>query len=277
MPDNRRFIHKSSLGQNFLVDKNILYKIIEYADISPQDVILEVGSGMGVLTRELAVSGCRRVLSVEIDNRLKEHLIPLEREFSNLSIMWTDAVKLDYSSLSAPLPNKMIANIPYNITTPLLWKILSSSICERLDYFLLMVQKEASDRICADPGTKERYPLGITIDAIGRAKPLHRIPPQAFRPIPRVDSVLLEIRIDKQPSEEYLPSDPRWNRMLRTAFSQRRKKLVNNLGNIIKDISKQDIMQMMEDIEIDPASRAEELTTSNWILFYKALRDHIEI
>lgn len=277
MGDSRRFIHKSTLGQNFLVDKNILYKIIEYADIAPQDVILEVGSGMGVLTRELAASGCRRVLSVEIDNRLKEYLTPLEAEFANLSILWADAVKLDYSSLPEPLPNKMIANIPYNITTPLLWTILSSSICKKLDYFLLMVQKEASERICAPPGTKERYPLGITIDAIGHAKPLHKIPPQAFRPIPRVDSVLLEIIIDKRTSEEYLPSDPGWNRILRTAFSQRRKKLVNNLGTIIKDITKQDIMKIMEDIELDPASRAEELTTENWILFYKALRDHTDI
>lgn len=277
MPDNQRFTHKSTLGQNFLVDKNILYKIIEYADISPQDVILEVGSGMGVLTRELAASGCRRVLSVEIDKRLQQYLTPMEGEFTNLSIMWADAVKLDYSSLMDPLPNKMIANIPYNITTPLLWTILSSSICNKLDYFLLMVQKEASDRICAPPGTKERYPLGITIDAIGHAKALHKIPPQAFRPIPRVDSVLLEIKIDKQNSEEYLPSDPRWNRLLRTAFSQRRKKLVNNLGTIIKDITKPDIIQLMGNIEIDPASRAEELTTKHWIMFYKVLRNYIAI
>lgn len=272
MQDQSKFINKKSLGQNFLIDKNILRKIVEYADLSPEDVILEVGSGMGILTRELASAGCRQVYSLEVDKRLERYLLPLENEHPEITIIWGDAVQFAYSTQLNPTPNKMIANIPYHITTPLLWNIITSLGDKGLNYFLLMVQKEAAERLCASPGTKERYPLGITIDAIGKAKRLLNVPPQAFRPIPRVDSSLLEIRINR---EFHIVSDPCWKRMLRTAFSHRRKKMVNNLIPIMRSIDKSDLGKILETLGIKASSRSEQLTTEQWLQFYRKIRTFI--
>lgn len=265
------FIHKTSLGQNFLVDKNILGKILEYAAVSSMDVILEVGSGMGVLTSELASSGCRKVYSIEIDRRLDPFLAPLKEKYSNLSIIWADAVKYDFGKMD-PFPTKMVANIPYNITTPLLWELITIPESKQLNYFLIMVQKEAAERICAPPGTKERYPLGITIEAMGKARILRTIPPRAFRPIPKVESALLEIRINKEFSYAY---DRIWRNMLKTGFAQRRKKLANNLITMSGKLDKDILAQLMEKLKIDALSRAEQLSTEEWIKLYEGLKSVI--
>lgn len=267
------FVHKTSLGQNFLIDRNILGKIVENANISNDDVILEVGSGMGILTRELALKGCHKLYSLEIDKRLEEYLLPLEEEFSNLSLIWTDAVRFDYSSRLDPLPNKMIANLPYHITTPLLWKIFTSLVDKGLNYFILMLQKEAAERLCARPGTKERYPLGITIDAMGTAKPIMKVSPQSFRPVPRVDSVLLEIKLHK---DFQLGSDPTWKRMLRAAFTQRRKTLINNLIPFIESIGKADLGKIMLELGIDVQKRPEQLTTDQWLNCFKVIGPYMK-
>lgn len=267
------FIHKTSLGQNFLIDRNILGKIVEYSNISSHDVVLEVGSGMGILTRELALKGCQKLYSLEIDKRLEEYLLPLEEEFSNLSLIWTDAVKFDYSCRLDPLPNKMIANLPYHITTPLLWKIITTLVDKGLNYFILMVQKEAAERLCAPPGTKERYPLGITIDAMGTAKPLLKVSPQSFRPIPRVDSILLEIKLH---NNFQLGSDPTWKNMLRTAFAQRRKTLLNNLVPFIESIGKADLGKIMSELGIDGRNRPEQLTTDQWLNCFKMIGPYMK-
>jgi len=271
MSEKPSFIHKTSLGQNFLVDRNILGKIINYADITTQDVVLEVGSGMGILTAELASSGCRKVYSIEIDRRLDPFLAPLQHKYSNLSIIWEDAVKYPFETMD-PFPTKMVANIPYNITTPLLWNILIASQSKGLSYFLLMLQKEAAERICASPCTKERYPLGITIEAIGRAKTLLGVSRMAFRPIPKVKSVLLEIKIENKFHDIYTLS---WRKMLKAAFSQRRKKLVNNLVPLLGDMDKNILGQLLKDLGIDAASRAEQLTTPQWIKLHMAIRGKI--
>ncbi len=273
MKDKSLFIHKTSLGQNFLIDRNILGKIVKYANISSDDVVLEVGSGMGILTRELALQGCQRLYSLEIDKRLEEYLLPLEEEFPNLSVIWTDAVKFDYSCRLVPLPNKVIANLPYHITTPLLWKIVSTLVDKGLNYFILMVQKEAAERLCARPGTKERYPLGITIDAMGTAKPLMKVSPQSFRPIPRVDSILLEIKLHK---DLQLGSDPTWKKMLRTAFAQRRKTLLNNLVPFIESMEKAELGKIMLELGIDERCRPEQLTTDQWLNCFKVIGPYIK-
>ena len=186
MVERKPFRHKKSLGQNFLADRNILRKIVERAAPAPGDVLLEVGAGQGVLTRELLASPCAFLYSMEIDRGLEPFLsdIPLLHP-ARFRLIWGDALEADFSLLS-PAPDKVVANIPYNITTPLLWKLLET--LPSAAYFLLMVQKEAADRMIAPPATKERYPLGVTLELTGSVRNVLNVPPTAFRPVRAVNS-----------------------------------------------------------------------------------------
>ena len=237
-------------GQNFLIDKNILACIIRRADLSPDDVILEIGPGHGVLTRALLAENVKCVHAVEIDERMRPELEDIAGNDSRLTLHWGDAVKFDYSSLS-PFPNKVIANIPYNITTPLLWELLRFA-ARGMKYHLYMLQKESAMRIIAPEDTKERYPLGITVQAMGHAVIVRNVPRECFRPVPNVDSVLAEIVLEKNFE---LACDSLWSEILHRGFSHRRKTLSNNL----KDFA---------DVLNYGSMRAEDLTVNEWLEIY---------
>ena len=180
-------------GQNFLIDRNILAFMISRADLNESDCILEIGAGHGVLTREILSQKIKCLHSIELDERLRPELEDLAANSPALSLHWSDAVKFNYDSLN-PFPNKIIANIPYNITTPLIYELIKHS---GIKYYLLMLQKESAERLTAKPDTKARYPLGIIIELMGHAEIIHKVPRNCFRPIPKVDSALVEIRINK--------------------------------------------------------------------------------
>ncbi len=265
--EEKVFKNKKSLGQNFLVDRNILHHILEQADISSADTILEIGAGQGVLTRELAASPCTFLFSVEIDEGLSEYLRDITLLYpSTFSLLWGDALAVDYSSLS-PAPTKVVANIPYNITTPLLWRLLEQLPEAGTDYFLLMVQKEAAERITASPGTKERYPLGITLELMGKARSVRTVHPRSFRPAPAVESSLLEIRLSGQ--HLCLPKDSLWRALLRSGFAQRRKKLSNNLRLFRPSVCWREVF---ESAEIEENARAEELTAEQWLALWGGMK-----
>ena len=261
------FRHNTDLGQNFLVDSSILDDIVERAQAGPGQTILEVGAGQGVLTRRLAQSGCR-LFAVEIDRRLQEPLEELEGLFPNLTLIWGDAVQLDYPSLLSVRPQKVIANIPYHITTPLLWKLLEDLAPEGLSYLLLMVQKEAADRLTAPAGTKMRYPLGVTLELMGKARRLRRVPPGAFRPMPRVDSALIEITLDRRLD---LARNLFWRKLLAGAFAQRRKTLANNLQAALK-LSRQSLTDVLLELGLNEKVRAEEIDGPSWLRLSEKLR-----
>ncbi len=260
------FTPRTSLGQNFLVNLDIVRRTVERADISEDDVILEVGPGQGVLTREILNSPCRHLHSVEIDRRLEPFLADLIDE-PRFSLHWGDGVTFDYENLD-PIPNKVVANIPYHVTTPLIWSIMESLAVKGLSYMILMVQKEAADRLVAPRNTKERYPLGITVEAMGRAKTFMKVSPGSFRPVPRVSSALVEIELNQR---QDLPGDELWRKILRTSFSQRRKKLINNLISMGWD--KDTLISWLEISEIPPSARAEELTVEQWLALLKLAKD----
>lgn len=252
------FAPRTSLGQNFLVNLDIVRKTVERADISDQDVILEIGPGQGVLTRAILGSPCRHLHSIEIDRRLEPYLSDLtdERRFS---LHWGDGVTFPYDELN-PIPNKVVANIPYHVTTPLIWSIMESLATKGLSYMILMVQKEAADRLVAPKNTKERYPLGITIEAMGKAKTFMKVSPGSFRPIPRVSSALVEIEIHRRTE---LPQNHLWRKLMKASFAQRRKKLVNNLTALGW---KKDLLESwLEESDIPTASRAEDLSCDQWL------------
>ncbi|MBR1658428.1 MAG: ribosomal RNA small subunit methyltransferase A [Synergistaceae bacterium] len=242
-------------GQNFLVDRNILGCIIRRAELSPDDVILEIGAGHGVLTRAILQEGVKHVHSVEIDERLRPELEALENEYSALNVHWGDAVRFDYDELR-PFPNKVVANIPYNITTPLISELLKFSV-KGLRYHLYMLQKEAAARIAARPDTKERYPLGVTIEAMGRVVIVRQVPRECFRPVPNVNSVLAEISLDRNFK---IACDDLWSKILHEGFRHRRKTLANNLKGIA-------------DVLNYGGKRAEDLTLNQWLEIYGAARE----
>ncbi len=241
-------------GQNFLVDKNILALMITRSGVREGDCVLEIGAGHGVLTRALLAANVSCLHAVELDERLRPELEELAGENDRLRLHWADAVKFDYASLS-PFPEKVIANIPYNITTPLIWELLKFP---RMNYHLYMLQKESAERITAKPDTKSRYPLGVTIEAMGRASIVHNVPRECFRPIPKVNSAIVEIEITRNFE---LARSELWSELLHRGFSHRRKTLMNNLrgfvdGEILGERAKM---------------RAEDLTCDDWLNIYYAI------
>ena len=245
-------------GQNFLVDKNILSLIISRAELNSNDCVLEIGPGHGVLTRALLAEKISCLHAIELDERLRPELEELEKLEKNFNLHWGDAVKFDYEELN-PFPNKVVANIPYNITTPLIWNLLKFS-SRGLKYFLFMLQKEAALRIIAQPDTKERYPLGVTIEAMGRAAIVKNVSRKCFRPVPDVDSAVVEIKIEKNFD---LLNNSLWSELLHKGFAHRRKTLINNLKgfNNISDIKLQEVF---ESADINKNIRAEDLTCGQW-------------
>jgi 16S rRNA (adenine1518-N6/adenine1519-N6)-dimethyltransferase len=257
------FRAKKRLGQNFLADRNVLLEIVKRASIEGEDVVLEVGPGRGVLTRELLSEGCVRLYAVELDRRLASELEPLCEEEPRLHLIWGDAMKVDYGALS-PFPNKIVANIPYNITTPLIWKMLEFAP-RGLTYHLYMVQKEAADRLLAPRDTKDRYPLGVTLEAMGTVTLVRHVPASCFRPMPRVESALVEITLVEN---FHLMHNTLWSDLLHGAFRQRRKTLVNNLKGFA---GIEDWRPVLEEVQIEEKIRAEDLSTEEWLKLYSRL------
>ncbi|KUK40235.1 MAG: Ribosomal RNA small subunit methyltransferase A [Synergistales bacterium 54_24] len=256
---------KSKLGQNFLVDKGILNQIVKFAEVSQDDVILEIGAGEGNLTRLLLETDCSRLYAVEIDTDLKPFLRILEGP--RLELIFGDAVKLDFTAL-APAPNKVVANIPYHITTPLLWHILEDLAPKGLHRIIVMVQQEVARRLQAQPHSKERSPLGITLQAMGNARILRSVPPAAFRPMPKVNSAIVEINICRWIE---LANDRLWRHILRASFSKRRKTLANALSSCLP-IEKRVLEELLKRQNLNLLVRPEDLSFEDWLY----LRDKLE-
>ena len=255
------------IGQNFLIDRNILAFILGRCDVRSHDILLEVGAGKGFLTEGLLGENPLLVYSSEIDRRFEPYLGSLRTRYPNLRMLWGDALKGGLPEQLEPPPNKMVANIPYHITTPLLWRVLELYAPAGLNYMLLMVQKEAAERICAPARSKDRYPLGITIQAMGKPRIVRKVPPEAFSPSPRVDSALLEVSIQKNRS---LPRDRIWRTLVRAAFSQRRKTLLNNLAAFLPGM-RREIADRMAQAGLSGTARGEELELEQWYSLYEIL------
>ena len=242
-------------GQNFMTDKNIIAFMISRSYACENDCVLEIGPGHGILTRALLDANVKCLHTVELDERFRTELEELASHDERLNLHWGDAVTFDYDSLE-PFPNKIIANIPYNITTPLIWKLIQYSK-HGLTYHMHMLQKEAALRLTAPPDTKARYPLGVTLDAMGHAAIIKNVSRECFRPIPNVDSVIAEIMIE---GNFELACDSLWTELLHKGFAQRRKTLQNNLKgfmNVPDEYAKM---------------RAEDLTCDEWLKIYHEIK-----
>ena len=247
---------KKSLGQNFLKDPHYLAKIVEAAQIGPQDQVLEIGPGLGHLTRALAETGCRLLL-LELDDRL----IPRLREEFALSpsvrIVHADALEFDYRGLSGSW--KVVANLPYYIATAIIQKLLAER--GRFSTLTLMLQKEVAERIAAAPGGKEYGFLSVLVQYSAIPHLDLFVPAGAFTPKPKVDSTVLTLTLRNRP-ETPADDEALFLRVIKAAFSQRRKTLKNSLGQLGYP---QDVMHaVMGGTGIDLGRRAETLSVSEF-------------
>ncbi len=274
------FIHNTDIGQNFLIDHSIVDFMLGRAKLTPGDKVLEIGPGEGILTEGLLSTECLGVCTVELDTRLKHTIDMLAIKDSRLHPLWGDAVQFDYENKLPWMPNRVIANLPYHITTPLLWAFLEKLVPHGLDYMLLMVQLESAQRITSPYGHRERSPLGITVEAMGTSAILRNVPPSAFRPQPRVNSCIIEIKIG---TNRKLACDRTWRGLLARSFTQRRKTLINNWISGYADIDRDKALEILERNELKPTARAEELSLDIWLSlsrepeFYLKPKDRKEI
>lgn len=239
---------KKHLGQNFLFDPSILHRIIEAANITPNDVIVEIGPGYGRLTKMLAEVS-KKVIAIELDADLYKKLKEILAEYNNIELIHGDALKYPYETLK---PFKVVANIPYYITTPIIFRLLEAR--KFLKSMTLTVQKEVAQRIVAKPNTKEYGILSIVIQYYGDPTIKFIIPRGAFRPIPKVDSALIHIDILKK-TRVKVKDEKLFFSIIKTAFSQRRKMLQNSLKTLSSDIK-----EILLSADIKPESRPENLS-----------------
>jgi 16S rRNA (adenine1518-N6/adenine1519-N6)-dimethyltransferase len=240
---------KSRLGQNFLYDPSILCRIIQAAELSPEDTVAEIGPGPGKLTSLLA-KNVKQVIAIELDETLFERLRGDFIGYSNVNLIHSDALKFPFETIGK---FKVVANIPYYITTPIIFRLLEARAS--LQTMTLTVQKEVAERIVAPPGKKDYGVLSIMLQYYTLPELKFIIPKEAFRPVPKVDSAVLHIRILEKPAIE--PKDEKiFFKVVRTAFSQRRKTIHNSLKSLGKDIR-----DILAKAGIDPQRRAETISS----------------
>lgn len=217
------------LSQNFLFDPFILSRIVRSAKIGPDDTVLEIGPGPGTLTRFLAESA-KKVIAIELDRKLYESLKVELSGSTNVDIHFGDAMRFDLSVIGK---FKAVANIPYHITTPIIFKLLEYK--DQLRSMTLTVQKEVAERIVANPGGKDFGVLSLTVQYLCKPTYEFTIPAEAFKPVPKVDSACVHFEVLDRPSVAVSDEELLFH-VIRTAFMQRRKTLSNCLGSVSEDI-----------------------------------------
>lgn len=254
------FNFKKKFGQNFLSDKNLLSAIVADAGITQDDVVLEIGAGAGALTKELSTRA-KKVISYEIDLDLKEMLESLNLE--NVKFVFADFMKEDMKKAEENLSSfKVVANLPYYITTPIIFKLLEES--EKLTSLTIMVQKEVAERIVAKAGGKDYGILTVMIAFYGEAKITRVVKRDMFYPAPNVDSAV--VRIDKK--QKFEIDKDKFSKFVKASFSMRRKTLLNNLSSLY---SKEKLKQTFDNNFL--MKRAESLTLDEFIETYNKLEN----
>ena len=253
-------IPKKELGQHFLADENILGVIERLAELGPNDVALEIGPGLGVLTRRLA-NRVRHVHAVELDRSLAPRLADLDAR-DNVDLHWGDALRLDLAALR-PQPTKLVANLPYNVATPIVAESLAGQ--PALQLWCVMVQREVADRFFAVPSTKAYGAVSVLVQLAARRTGFHAVARTVFRPPPNVDSALVAFRrVDLPPRFE------RVKEIVEAAFAHRRKTLPNSL-ELAGAATRAQAAAALAAIGRDPATRAEALEPHEFVALTEAL------
>ncbi|HHX17736.1 MAG TPA: 16S rRNA (adenine(1518)-N(6)/adenine(1519)-N(6))-dimethyltransferase RsmA [Clostridium sp.] len=277
MQNTRKIIKKhqihltKSLGQNFLTDVNVVKKIVDTADITEDDVIIEVGPGIGTMTLELA-KRAKKVIAIEIDKRLVPALEENLNNFSNVQIINMDIMKVDTNAIISEykgLNIKVVANLPYYITTPIIMKFLEEDA--QVQMMVFMIQKEVAQRIVAQPGTKEYGALSVAVQYYSKPEKVFDVSPHCFIPQPDVDSTVIKLVINKKPPVELLDKNV-FFKTVKCSFAQRRKTLINalyNTGGFNK--SKEQIKELLKTIGVDENTRGEMLSIQQFAMLSNLL------
>ncbi len=270
---NYDFRLTKSLGQNFLVDENILSKIVDAAELTDEDIVFEIGTGIGTLTYELATRA-KKVIAVEIDRSLIPILEETLSEFDNIHIVNQDILKTDIKELveqnAAGRPVKVVANLPYYITTAIIMKFLESEVA--LDSFVLLIQKEVAQRITAKPSSKDYGSLTVAIQYYASAETITKVPKSAFIPEPNVDSTVIRLKMKEKKAVEMF-NESLFFKVVRGSFSKRRKTILNALSTY-EDFDKERVLVALEKSNIDPKRRGETLTIDEFaVLTNNMLRE----
>ena len=255
------FVLQKKYGQNFLIDNHVLDKIIEGADVGKDDFILEIGPGIGTLTQALCEKA-RQVLAVEIDKALIPILNETLSDYDNVSIINKDILKIDLNKLvreeNNGRPIKVVANLPYYITTPIIMSFLENSV--PVESLTVMVQKEVAQRMQASAGSKDYGALSLAVQYYSEPYIVANVPPNCFIPRPKVASTVIRLKVNKEPLVE-VKDEKLMFRLIRASFNQRRKTLVNGLNNS-KDLTftKEEIQEALRKHNISEMIRGEALT-----------------
>ncbi|MCK8826719.1 16S rRNA (adenine(1518)-N(6)/adenine(1519)-N(6))-dimethyltransferase RsmA [Natroniella acetigena] len=247
---------KKGLGQNFLVDTSILDQIVEAAELSEDETVIEIGPGIGALTEKLAQSA-GQVIAVELDQRL----IPILEEnlaaYDNVKIIEGDALKVDFDQLAAG-DYKVVANLPYYITTPILRRLLEEDF--NVTDIFVMVQKEVAERMAAQPGEKSYGVLSFGVQYYTQAEIQFKVPSSVFIPQPKVESAVIGLKLLEQPRVEVIDEDF-FFKVIRASFQQRRKMIRNSLSKAANiNLSREVVEQALEEVGIDSRIRGEKLS-----------------
>jgi 16S rRNA (adenine1518-N6/adenine1519-N6)-dimethyltransferase len=249
---------KKRFGQHFLTDRSILRRIVEFAHIPPEDTVLEIGPGAGALTRELA-QAARHVIAIEIDGDLVPSLRATMPE--NVTVIEADALDVEWPAGVF----HVVGNLPYNVATPLLKRFIEHRA--RISDVTVMVQREVAERLMAKPSTHEYGPLSVLVQYYTEMKYGFTVPPPAFKPRPKVESVV--IRLEWRPD---VPFAPAFTNFVHQAFASRRKKLANNLLSIFPSLTREEVIRRLMNTGISANARPEELSVTEFLGVYNQFR-----
>ena len=254
------FRFQKKFGQNFLIDTNVLEDIIESAGVTKEDFVLEIGPGIGTMTQYLC-EAAREVVAVEIDDTLIPILKDTLSAYDNVEVLNQDILKVDIKGLAEERnggkPIKVVANLPYYITTPIIMGLFESHV--PLESITIMVQKEVADRMQEGPGSKEYGALSLAVQYYANPEVMVVVPPSCFMPQPKVGSAVIRLTCHEKPPVE-VDNEKLMFQIIRASFNQRRKTLANGLNNFGFALTKEDIQAAIAELGVSPSIRGEALT-----------------
>ena len=268
------FSFRKKYGQNFLIDPSVLEACVEGADVRPDDVVLEIGPGIGTLTQYLA-SAAKKVIAVEIDRALIPILECTLKEWDNVEIINDDILKIDLKELAerenGGRPIKVAANLPYYITTPILMQLFESGA--PVETVSVMIQREVADRIEAEAGSDAYGALSLAMQYYAKAERIREVEPESFVPRPKVGSTVLRLtRYEKPPVDAR--DEAQLFSLIRASFNQRRKMLANSIANFSGlSFSREQVQEALASIGLSPQIRGEKLSLSEFAALSNALSD----
>ncbi len=267
-----QFNFQKKYGQNFLIDANILEKIVDSANITQDDCVVEIGPGIGTMTQYLA-EAAREVVAVEIDASLIPILEDTLSEYDNTTVINQDILKVDMNALvnerNGGKPVKVVANLPYYITTPIIMGLFESGV--PVESITIMVQKEVADRMQVGPGTKDYGALSLAVQYYAKPQVITYVPASCFMPRPNVDSAVIQLVKYKEPPIQVCDEKFMFS-LIRASFNQRRKTLVNGITNAsFLNITKEQVCNALEEMGLSLTIRGETLTLEQFAEFANLL------